>query len=344
MKTIAQPQFKLWDIAAQNFPHTGTATEQLKFALQYAVLAPSSHNSQPWRFHVHDHVAELYADRTRACRVVDPEDRELIMSCGAALCYLRIVLQHFGYAGLVETFPNPADPDSLARVRLGFKGETSAAESALFHAIQKRHTNRQPFRDELVPTPALRALQAAAQQEGCWLHIVQDEADRYALADLIAEGDRLQWADAAFRRELAIWLHSNHNSRSDGMPGYVFEMNDLLSLAGPLVVRTFDLGEGQAAKDRDIAVYSPALVVLGTKNNTPPDWLAAGQAVARVLLQARIENVWASFLNQPIEVPALHPRLKSILRVDGVSQLILRLGFGEDVRPTPRRDMSEVLI
>ena len=75
-------------------------------------------------------------------------------------------------------------------------------------------------------------------------------------------------------------------------------MNDLLSLAGPLVVRTFDLGEGQAAKDRDIAVYSPALAVLGTSGNTPADWLAVGQALARVLLRARAENVWASFLSE----------------------------------------------
>ena len=30
-------------------PYAGEAWEQLSFCLNYAILAPSSHNSQPWR-------------------------------------------------------------------------------------------------------------------------------------------------------------------------------------------------------------------------------------------------------------------------------------------------------
>src|SRR5438094_3451657 len=86
MKTItADP----WSISADDFPANGATPDKWEFFLKYALLAPSSHNSQPWLFHICKNTLELYADRRRACPVVDPGDRELIMSCGCALFHLR---------------------------------------------------------------------------------------------------------------------------------------------------------------------------------------------------------------------------------------------------------------
>jgi len=66
------------------------------------------------------------------------------------------------------------------------------------------------------------------------------------------------------RRELASWIHSNRSRSKDGMPGYAFGYNDIISYMGPFVIRTFDTGKGQAAKDCQLAVGSPVLTVLGT--------------------------------------------------------------------------------
>ena len=104
------------------------------------------------------------------------------------------------------------------------------------------------------------------------------------------------------------------------------------------------MGEGQAARNHDVATGSPALAVLGTNGDQPRDWVASGQALARVLLRARVEGVWVSFLNQPIEVPELRTKLKAVAGNAGFPQAVLRLGFGENVKPTPRREVGEVLI
>ena len=82
-----------WNVSADDFPVDGTSEEKLWFLVRYAILAPSTHNTQPWRFRIHGNVVELYADFTRALPVIDPEDRELIMSCGAALLHLRFGLR-----------------------------------------------------------------------------------------------------------------------------------------------------------------------------------------------------------------------------------------------------------
>ena len=333
-----------WQISEGAFPKNGSNSEKLRFLLNYAILAPSSHNTQPWLFRIIDDGIELYADRTRALPVVDPEDRELTISCGAALFSLRIALRHFAYEASVRSFPDASKPDLLARIRFGNEKKATAEENALFDAIVKRRTNRMPFGTQPIAESLLSELQEAATKEGAWLVIVRGEENRNKLADLIAEADRKQMSDGHFRRELAAWIHPSRTASHDGTPAYALGFGALAGYFGPLVVRTFDVGKGQAAKDRQLATGSPALAVLGAKSDTPPDWLSAGQALARVLLRARVEDVWASFLNQPIEIPELRALISELVGGKGFPQLILRMGHGEDVKPTPRRTPGEVLM
>jgi nitroreductase len=333
-----------WYISEDDYPTAGEPEEKLRFMLNYAVLAPSGHNTQPWLFRVHDDEVELRADRTRGLPVVDPEDRELIISCGAALFCLRVAMRHFGCEDEVEVLPEPDDRDLLGRVRLGSHRSETEEERMLFKAIPKRRSNRGPFENRQVPERLLSELQAAASEEGAWLHLVEDEDSKHAIAGLIAEGDRIQWDDKRFRRELSLWMHPNRTKSRDGMPLYAFGFGDLMSKAGPFVIRTFDTGKGQAAKDRQLAEGSPVLAILGTEDDAPPEWLATGQALARVLLGARAEGVWTSFLDQPIEVPELRPRLRDAIGQTGFPQLLLRMGYGPEVKPTPRRPAEEVLV
>lgn len=307
------------------------------------MLAPSSHNSQPWLFRLVGDALELVADRSRALPVVDPDDRELVISCGAALFHLRVALRHFGCDPVVERFPERADPDLLARVRIGGSCERTAEDDALFHAIFERHTHRAPFEDRFLPEQLGATLEAAARTEGAWLHVFRSAEARNAVADLVAEADRLQMADRRFRRELAAWLRPNWSDRGDGMPGFALGLGDVMSAAGPLVVRTFDVGRGQAARHHDLAQGSPMLALLGTAQDSPRDWLTAGQALAHVLLRAQVDGVAASFLNQPIEVDRLRLRTQGLTARAGFPQMLLRLGIARPSRATPRRPVTAVL-
>ena len=342
---IVEALYDTWQISGEEFPDKGSPNQKLLFLLKYAVLAPSNHNTQPWRFRIHGDVVDLYADRARALPVVDPDDRELILSCGAALFHLCIAMRRFGHEDDIQTFPEPDNPDLLARVKLGDRWQATE-EHALFDAILLRHTNRMPFFDRGVAASLLEDLGEAARKQGAWLHIVKSEQDRNALGALITEGDRIQWADKRFRRELAAWLHPNHKLSKDGMPGQALGWGELASMTGPLVIRTFDMGNGKAARDRELVAGSPVLAVLGTAGDTPHDWLKAGEALARVLLRAAADRVSASYLNQPVEVPELRLTLTDLLEVQGVEgypQIILRMGYGPEPMLSPRRPLSEVL-
>ena len=129
------------------------------------------------------------------------------------------------------------------------------------------------------------------------------------------------------------------------MRGYSFGFRDLMSHAGPLVIRTFDLGKGQAAKDREVAQRAPLLAVLGTAADTPHGWLEAGQAMERILLCACANGLTSSFLNQPVEVDDLRPQLaRTIGRSGDQPQLIMRFGCGPEIPHSPRTSVEEVLV
>lgn len=333
-----------WSVSPEAFPADGGSPEKLQFCLNYAILAPSTHNTQPWLFHMTGNQVELHADFSRQLRAIDPEGRELIMSCGAALSHLVIALNHFGYAAEVEAFPVSEQPDFVARVGLGDPLDPDVENVLLFNAIPRRRTNRLPFKEWRVQEELLVVLQKTAETEGAWLHLMTDDAARSALADLVAQADRLQWADKAFREEMSAWVHPGRNSHRDGMPDHVQGTVNLLAEAGSLFARAFDRGAGHAIKDRAIALQAPTLGVLGTEGDTPAEWLAAGQALARVLLRARAEDVWASFLNQPVQVPTLRSRVCDVVGRSGYPQAVFRLGFGPEVHPTPRRPLRDMLV
>ena len=91
------PRKTPWQIDEADFYEIENREEQLRFLLRYAVLAPSSHNAQPWSFRITADGIEVFADFERRLPIADPGDRELLMSTGAAITNFRVAAAHFGF-------------------------------------------------------------------------------------------------------------------------------------------------------------------------------------------------------------------------------------------------------
>lgn len=307
---------------------------QAQGLIEAAITAPSSHNTQPWLFQIWNHGIALLADRTRALPVNDPEDRELTISCGAALFALRVAAGEVGLALRIIRQPEATDPDCLARIQPDGVGEPELA--ALAGALDQRHTYRKRFQDR--PLAETTTLIQAAEAEGAQLICLETEAQRHAAAALVAEGDAIQWASPSWRRELAAWMHPRRQGDGLSLPG-------LVAPFAQAVVRSFDMGGGIGAKDRELAEGSPLLAVLATSGDAPGDWLQAGEALQRLLLTGCLAGLQASYLNQPIQIAALRPKLQQVLGIDAVPQLLLRLGYPkESVPAAARRPLEAVLL
>jgi hypothetical protein len=342
----ANPGLAPWRVSEFRFPYYGEVAEKLAYCVRYAILAPSSHNTQPWRFTLRDDRVELYADRTRNLPVIDPDNRELIISCGAALANLCVAIRHFGYEGDVSLCPQPNDADLVATVGLGRQHKPTCHEENLFKAITTRRTNRSAYEDTPISLSLRCELHTACKSQGVWLTETSEAEEKRAITELVAEGDRQQMASAEFRAELADWIRPAGAESHDGMPCYAQNIPKVRDFAAPIVarvIRTFDMGDFTAARDADLANASAVLAVLSTQTDSPADWLATGVALEHALLNARAAGVWASFLNQPVEIPELRLALAKPTGCPGIPQILLRMGYGRECEPTPRRGVDEVL-
>lgn len=320
------------------------ASATLHDLIQQAAFAPSSHNSQPWHFIVGSDSISLCADRTRALPVIDPFDRELVISCGAALFNLRVALCHAGFLHRIQTFPSEIDTDLLAQIRIDENGYCSPALAELNDAIALRVTTRASFDAAPVPPTIQRALIEAGTLEGAQVVCIDSLQMRTAIAELIAEADHAQFSSPRFRRELASWIDARRHE--DGMPAFAAGVPALLDQAAPIaasVVRTFDLGNGLAAMHHRLVEASPLLLCISTVRDDAPAWLDAGQALERILLVAARAGYTASYLNQPIEVSGLREQLATLLDLPGYPQQLIRIGIGPKTRHSPRRALGDVI-
>jgi hypothetical protein len=311
--------------------------EQAVALVGQAVLAPSSHNTQPWFFLLGEPYVDLLADRTRALPINDPHDRELTISCGCAL--LNLVLAAAARKFRVENrlLPDADERDWLARVSLTHEPGEPVPEADLARYIGVRRTCRTRFESRPIAKDAVDAMVGAAAAEGAWLRPLLSEELRERAAALVVEGDALQWSDRDWRRELAAWMHTR--SMGDGLP-----MSAFTAPVAQMVVRNFNMGGGVGSKDRELAESSPLLAVLGTDGESPRDWLAAGQALQRVLLVGCSFGLRASYLNQPIQVASLREQVRELAGDGGFPQILLRFGYGDTpLSPAPRRPIEDVI-
>lgn len=336
----------LWSRSMEDFPLAEPLEQKLRFLVGYATLAPSGHNTQPWQFGVGSDDIFVLADRNRALPVVDPRDRELAISCGAAIGTLEVAARRFGLSASIALLADDCNPNHLAQIVFSDGAPPDHNEIALFDAIQARRTNRTPYFMEPLPNELLKECVDVAACFGVALNWIEDNDAMETVAGLVAEGDQIQFDNQAFRRELASWVRSSVLGSKDGMSGKGFGMPDILSPVGRFVIRTFDLGDGVAAADqKKILSGSPALALFSSTNDDPASWVDTGRALIRVLLTLTANGFTASFLNQPIEVDALRPRLAEAIGITGYPQILLRIGRSTDeIDPSVRRELADVIV
>jgi len=340
------PMTTPYGVDENDFPWSGSGEEQEEFLLRYALLAPSTHNTQPWKFALVPGGIEVYADYSRRMPVVDPGNRELLMSVGAAVFTLRVAAERFGmecrvtysYSGDSE---RPLAVASISR-RLSTAGRDEGMAS-LFGPIVRRHTNRFPFLYSRVPESILRNVRGLEVPGKASLAVSTDGVVNNRVSDLVAAADRMQLADPSFRSDLAEWIRPNWTQRSDGVTGAALGMNSVAAALGPWTTRVVDTGPIRAAKDRNLCAEAPALVVLQAEDSVP-HWLACGELLQQLLLVLTREGLHHSYFNMPVQVPDLRVRLRALCGLTAWPQILLRVGFSlTEPAVTPRRSVEEVL-
>jgi ribosomal protein L7Ae-like RNA K-turn-binding protein len=335
---LMQPEASLqvWDVLEGDFPNNSSSEEKLTFLLNYAILAPSNYNSQPWLFNVSDGEIQVFADKSAWIKVADADRREQYISLGCALENLIIAAEHFGYNCSVSYFPGPSD--LVATVSLTANSTFPLdSNSRLFYAITSRQTNRNPYKLNTTSKADLETIKSLCSDPEVGVFITDDSAVKRSFLDLVVEADGILYSNVNYKSELGRWLGLG-----------VMGPTGLQAKMAQMAVVFLDVGPEQTKKDALLINSTPYIGFISTANNDSISSVKAGRTLERLWLGATALGISLHPMSQALETAQTKENLTGLL--PGSSdmkqvQQAFRLGYAESATEhSTRRPLPEVLM
>lgn len=326
-----------WEVLPSHFPAMLPRQEQLKFLLQYAILAPSSKNTQPWRFSVGENTIGLFADLTRWQTVADASRRELYISLGCALENLIVAAEQFGFRHQVHYFPHPGTEELAATIAVSPGGTPSAYRTGItLDTITRRHTRHGLYSNHQVIADARNRLARCCGDLGVRIDLTDDAAIRSRIVELNLHADEMEFADPAYRKELGHWVGEG-----------VFGTPPLLSRLGELVLSRVDIGGMIGKRNAAVLSSAPLVGLISTPADDRTSQVRTGQALERVWLHATAMGIALQPMSQSLEIPSLRSELTRLIPERGwIPEQMFRIGYAPrtSVQHTPRRLVEDVML
>jgi hypothetical protein len=174
-------------------------------------LAPSNHDTRPWKLRWRDGAVEVHGDLERTLPVANPDHRRLRLACGAAIANVRLAIRAQGRRAHLQLLPDPDDRWFLGRVTVGAPLAATPVERALAHAIPHRRTDRSALSGRALDPRVREEIRRVAQREHSWAVFVDDGRRRRALQDLAARAHAVQQSGAASRTEWERWAGTEND-------------------------------------------------------------------------------------------------------------------------------------
>jgi hypothetical protein len=171
--------------------------------IRLATLAPSGHNTQPWRFTPSEAAIRIRPDLSRRTRIVDPDDHHLFVSLGCAAENLLVAAAANGRPGSIEFSEGPEDQIDID---LAYG---SAVSDALYPAILMNQSTRSNYDGRSVSIADLKLLESTARIPGVSVLFVTERTKREEILEYVLQSNDDQMSNPAFVEELRDWIRFN---------------------------------------------------------------------------------------------------------------------------------------
>ncbi len=274
---------------------------RIKQILEYAILAPSGDNCQPWKFTVNDLKVDLYNSPLKDTSLYNLQQRASLIAHGAALENIAIAAPTVGLKADIQFFPKPEDNTHIASITFS---ECAKTEHPLFPAIPKRHTNRENYLPVKISDTQKEQWLTLPQNNGqkVWIGTETEEINK--LASLLAYNDRLVFEVPDLHRflfEQIRWSDNHARETGDGLDIKTLGLNKIDQFAFKflknwgLVALLKHVGFTKIIelKGKQLLKTSSAIAVLVIPDTKEPDYVQGGQLWQRLLLQLSSQGLTA---------------------------------------------------
>jgi len=336
-----------YEQAVQNTWRHGKVDAHDKSALlhelvRYATLAPSSHNTQCWKFRIEAHAISILPDFSRRCPAVDPDDHHLFVSLG---CATENLVQASLANGLKGHTLFDAARDGMLQIDLE---PTKAFESALFQAIPDRQSTRAEYDGKSISSQELKLLEQAGAGKNVQMIILTEHKAMESILEYVVQGNTSQMNSPAFIKELKEWIRFNASEAvrtRDGLYSVTTGNPSIPTWLGNLFFDLFVTPKSENDKYAKQVRSSAGIAIFVSNTANKENWIEVGRCYERFALQATALGIKNAFLNQPVEVSTVRPQFAASLGIGSRRpDLVVRFGRGNKLPQSLRRPVKMVLI
>ncbi|APW45013.1 Tat pathway signal protein [Rhodoferax saidenbachensis] len=309
--------------------------------VRYATLAPSSHNTQCWKFRLAQQTITVVPDVSRRCPAVDPDDHHLWVSLGCAT-------ENLAQAALAHGQLADARYDTAQQAVQITLAPTRAQASALFQAIPSRQCTRGDYDGKPLSTTDLDLLQRAGTANGVRMLLLTERPAMENVLDFVVQANTAQMASTDFMKELKTWIRFNGTEAvrtRDGLFSLTSDNPTIPTWLGELAFGMFFKPQGENDKYTRQIRSSAGIAVFVSDVADKAHWVEVGRCYERFALQATALGIRNAFLNQPVEVSSVRPSFSAALGLGDLRpDLVVRFGRGPTMPSSLRRPVQAVLL
>ncbi len=309
--------------------------------VRYATLAPSSHNTQCWKFRIEDRAITIMPDLSRRCPAVDPDEHHMFVSLGCATENLAQAARAHGL------FANAQFDMHQDAIRIALTASTPLV-SPLYQAIPLRQCTRGDYDGKPLSSGELALLERTGASSAVHVLLLPDRSTMDQVLDHIVQANTAQMADPAFVKELKTWIRFNGAQAvrtGDGLFSPTTGNPAIPSWLGDMAFGMFYKTKGENDKIARQLRSSAGVAVFTGQAADKAHWIEVGRCYERFALQATALGIRTAFLNQPVEVSSMRPAFASSLGLgDQRPDLVVRFGRGPRMPLSLRRPVHSVLI
>ncbi len=290
-----------------------------------ATLAPSGHNTQPWRFSIQDDgTICIVPDLSRTLPIVDGDNRELFISLGCAAENLVLAASEQGYTAQVRS------DEATGNIRIHLDKQL-VEPNPLATQITRRQTNRSLYSAQRISDDVITQLQQMPTETGTHIFLYANGTAPYIkISEYILQADALQIRNPAFKQELKTWLRYNkkHQDQTrDGLSYAVFGAPNVPRWIAEIVMSLAMRESAQRKSCQRQISHTSHFALFTLEQQTVSHWINLGRTLQRFLLAATAQNIAHSYLNQPCEERAVAQNMAHALSLNTSPAILIRLGY-----------------